>query len=126
MLDKTLQAYRKLKQPINYTSALTHRLSKNVGKKAGATSEHKGPPGVSKPDVQWCVDPFSASAMDGLQKSSGTYHTELLPGGTSSACSTQSLHRNSLYDSDSPTPASTSQVAIFRPLLLSLHQVAHH
>ena len=89
-LDKTLQAYRKLKQPINYTSALTHGLSKNVGKKPGATSKRKGPPGVSKPDVQWYVDPFSASAMDGLKKSSGTYHTESLPGGTSSACSTQS------------------------------------
>ena len=32
-LNETVQGYGKLKKPTNYTAALTHGLSKNVGKK---------------------------------------------------------------------------------------------
>ena len=34
-LDETIQGYRRLKHPTCYTAALTHGLSKNVGKKPG-------------------------------------------------------------------------------------------
>ena len=53
-LDETVQGYRNLKQPTSYTATLTHGLSKDVGKKPGATSKRKGPANVFKPDIQTC------------------------------------------------------------------------
>ena len=63
-LKETIQAYKRLKQPISYTAALTHGLSKSVEKKPGTTSKRKGAPNVSKLEIQMYVDPFSSSTMD--------------------------------------------------------------
>ena len=106
-LKETTESYRRLKQPISYTAALTHGFSKNVGKKQGTTSKHKGAPNVCKPDIQMYADSFSSSCMDSGQDlpSESCHHVQSLRG---EGCSRPSFPETSFHSH--PTPVNATQV----------------